>query len=56
MSLLLDQALDKTYLFEYTETAGLGMTHILFEMFRLKREMEFLDENQAINTSEKETW
>ena len=43
--LLLDQALEKTCLFKYTETNGLGITHILLEMFRLRREMEFMDEN-----------
>ena len=42
------QALEKTCLFEHTETDGLGIIHILLEMFRLRREMEFMDENQAI--------
>ena len=49
MSLLLDQALEKTCLFEYTETEGMGIIHLLLEMIRLTRELEFVVENQAID-------
>ena len=37
-------------MFEDTETDGLGVMCILLEMFRFKREMEFMDEHQATDT------
>ena len=49
ISLLLDEALEKTCLFEYTETNGLGIIHILFRFLRFRREMEFMDENQTLD-------
>ena len=48
MPQLLEQALEKTCLFAYTETDGLGFFHILIEMYRLRREIEFMDEDQAV--------
>ena len=59
MPQLIDQALDKICLFAHTETDGLGIIYYLFEMFRLKREIEFIVENQAVDIyqfSEKEKW
>ena len=49
MSMLLDQALEKTLLFEYTDSDGLGLIHVLLEMFRFRREMEFIVEHQAMD-------
>ena len=46
MSLLIDQALERTCSFAYTETDGLGMIHMVLEMFRLRK---FMDKNQAID-------
>ena len=48
---MLDQALENICLIEYTETDGLGIIHILLEMLRLSREMEFMHENQAMDVS-----
>ena len=40
-SQLIDQALEKTCVFACMETDGLGMIHILLEMFRRSRAIEF---------------
>ena len=44
MLMLLEQALEKTCLFEFTESDGLGIVHTLIEMCRLRREIDFMDE------------
>ena len=49
MPRLIDQALEKICLFAHTETDGLGIIYYLFEMFRLRREIEFIVENQAVD-------
>ena len=49
MSRLLEQALERTYLFEFTESDGLGIVHTLIEMCRLRKEIDFMDKNQAVD-------
>ena len=47
MEKLLDIALEKSCFFEYTEADGLGMTHCLIEMYRIRKELLSMDEEKA---------
>ena len=47
MTKLLDEALEKTCFFEYTETDGLGMIHCLLEMYRFRKILLSLDEEKT---------
>ena len=44
-----NKALEKACLIACTASDGLGMIHILLEMPRLKKEIGFMDENQAVD-------
>jgi hypothetical protein len=41
---IIDQVLKKTRLIEFTEADALGMIHCLLEMFRTRKEVEFMDD------------
>ena len=43
--------LKKSYLFEFSESDVLGITLILIEMVRWKRELEFMDDKHAYDIS-----
>ena len=47
MPKLIDQALEKTCFFEFTETDGVGMIHCLIEMYRIRKAMFSLNEDTA---------
>ena len=47
---LLDIVLEKSCFFEYTGADGLGMIHCLIEMYRIRKELQILDEKKAYGT------
>ena len=55
MAKLIDEVLEKICFFEFTEADGLGMIHCLIEMYRIRIEILFLDEEKALCASSTKT-
>ena len=56
MATIVDQVLKKTRLIEFTEADALGIIHYLLEMFRTRKEVEFMDDKKVYMLCASNVW